>query len=204
MRTKSLPRIAAGQRYGRLVAVRLVDTRHRRAHWLFKCDCGAETTVAATSARSGNTRSCGCFYSETRRAAATHGMSYSAEYRAWQDMIRRCSNPHAPEFENYGGRGISVCGRWRTFKTFLADVGPRPSRYHSLDRFPDNDGNYEPGNVRWALRQQQQRNMRSNLLVEYDGQKMPLADAAERAGLKYTTVKIRLYRGWTIERALSP
>jgi hypothetical protein len=132
----------------------------------------------------------------------SHGMSGSPEYRCWESMIRRCTNPKSTDFKNYGGRGITICDRWRaSFEAFYADVGSRPSPDHSLDRYPDVNGNYEPGNVRWATRTDQARNRRSNRIVEIDGEKMSLAEAAERTGTSYSTAKKRLHRGASITSA---
>ncbi|HEX7893188.1 MAG TPA: hypothetical protein VF447_03285 [Terriglobales bacterium] len=89
-------------------------------------------------------------------------MTHTREYRAWAGMIQRCTNPKHARWADWGGRGITVCERWRSFENFYADMGNRPSPAHSLDRFPDNDGNYEPGNVRWATRSEQQLNKRPN------------------------------------------
>jgi hypothetical protein len=106
---------------------------------------------------SGGTKSCGC--SKVDRLA-THRMTHTREYRAWAGMIQRCTNPKNARWADWGGRGISVCDRWHSFENFYADMGPRPSPDHSLDRYPNNDGNYEPGNVRWATRTEQQLNKR--------------------------------------------
>src|SRR5690349_17126667 len=96
----------------------------------------------------------------------THGNAIrkqrTPEFNAWANMIQRCTNPRCPEFKRYGAVGIRICARWQEFANFLADVGPRPSAEHSLDRFPNNNGNYEPGNVRWATAAEQQANLRTN------------------------------------------
>src|SRR5215207_10373468 len=134
----------------------------------------------------------------------THGLSKGAEYKAWRDMRRRCSNPNVSSFKHYGGRGITVCPSWNeSFEAFYADVGPRPSPDHSLDRWPDVNGNYEPGNVRWATRIEQVRNKRNNRLVHYAGREMSLTEACQLAGVSITTVQYRLNTGWDAAKALS-
>ncbi len=102
-------------------------------------------------------------------------------YRAWSNMMTRCNNPNATKFEFYGARGISVCERWASFENFLADVGERPSSAHSLDRYPDPNGDYEPNNIRWATQTEQCRNRRSNrAVVRSDGARFTsLAEAAQ-------------------------
>lgn len=138
--------------------------------------------------------------------AKTHGLSRKIpEYRAWINMKSRCFNPATPEFDRYGGRGITVCDKWaNSFEAFFADVGARPSPKHSLDRWPDPDGDYEPNNVRWATQQQQCRNFATfNKIIVCDGREMTLAEAIERSPLKYNTVLYRIRRGWTIENALT-
>jgi hypothetical protein len=135
----------------------------------------------------------------------THGYSANdprGEYSIWCQMIGRCESPTNQGYRYYGGRGISVCPRWRKdFLAFLADMGERPSMEHTLDRI-DVNGNYEPGNVRWATRKEQARNTRRNRFVVMDGERMTLAEAVERRGLNYDTVKWRLYHGRTDKEAL--
>jgi hypothetical protein len=119
-------------------------------------------------------------------------------------MITRCENPNVHNYASYGGRGVRVCSAWRgDFAAFLAHVGRRPSPQHSIDRI-DNDGNYEPGNVRWATTAQQNRNQRDNLFVEVEGRRVLLKDAAETSGVPLTTARRRLSRGLPIEEVLSP
>lgn len=129
-------------------------------------------------------------------------MSRSLEYHAWCTLKQRCKNPNAPNYADYGGRGISVCERWEKFENFYADMGPRPSPEHSLDRI-DNDGPYEKANCRWALRYIQQRNRRWNHLIEYAGENLTLSEWSERTGFKWVTIYGRLRRGWSIETALT-
>jgi hypothetical protein len=131
-------------------------------------------------------------------------MTKSAEHDIWLGIIQRCENPNNNMFDHYGRNGISICDRWRySFETFLADMGPRPSPKHSIDRYPNKSGNYEPDNCRWATKTEQARNQTTNRIVSYSGEQMSLAEAAEKAGLKYDTVWMRLDRGWELDLALS-
>jgi len=128
---------------------------------------------------------------------------YSPEYHCWQAMIQRCHNPNNGYYDRYGARGIVVCDRWRAaFENFLSDVGPRPSKNHSIDRV-DGNGNYEPGNCRWATRKQQQNNVSSNVLIEFNGEKMTVAQWADKLGMSRTALYSRIRSGWKIEEALT-
>jgi hypothetical protein len=149
-----------GERFGRLVVLGLHSrARNRQTKWLCRCDCGTEKAIIRSSLTSGHSRSCGCLHARSNGEASASGGT--PEYRAWTGMIRRCTNKRDKRWVDYGGRGIAVCDRWRSsYLEFLADVGRRPTPQHSLDRFPNNDGNYEPGNVRWATAKQQVANRR--------------------------------------------
>lgn len=119
----------------------------------------------------------------------------SPEYEAWRDMKKRCYDPSNVMFARYGGRGISVCASWRdSFERFLADVGPRPEG-KTLDR-RDNDKNYEPENVRWATRAEQNRNRSNTRFVDFKGRKIPLKQAAEELGVPYDRLLKRIMAGW--------
>lgn len=154
-----------GQRLGKLTVLRLAGVNdHGRRLWECRCDCGATVIVRADLSRH-PVRSCGCAGRAFRIDQITrHGEAALArktpEYRAWVNMIHRCENQTQKDFRNYGGRGIRVCPEWRAdYSVFLAKVGRRPSPSHSIDRI-DNDGNYEPGNVRWATKREQRANQR--------------------------------------------
>lgn len=157
-----------GQRFGRLAVVCRAAVRPKGgAYWACFCDCGKTVEVLGSNLRSGDIQSCGCLRSELFAAKkTTHGKArrgkVTPEYRAWCRMLARCHAPCNASQPNYAGRGIVVCQEWRdSFEAFLAHIGPIPSPHHSVDRFPNNDGNYEPGNVRWATRSQQNKNKRS-------------------------------------------
>lgn len=151
-----------GKRFGRLLVISFVEMRGRSVRWLCRCDCGTERTFDGGSLRLGRAASCGCSH-KGQMNAKTHGHTIndaaSPTYRSWYAMIKRCENPKAINFSNYGGRGIKVCEGWReSFAAFLADMGPRPDGC-TLDRI-NNDGNYELTNCRWATRSQQLINQR--------------------------------------------
>jgi hypothetical protein len=150
-----------GQRFGRLVAIGL-HSHGKNNRWKFRCDCGAETVAIISDVRSGNTQSCGCLGIASRiRHGDARQSRRSPEYSSWYAMIGRCENPKNISFKNYGGRGIKVCAAWRgDFTAFLNDLGRKPSPEMSLDRYPNPDGDYEPGNVRWATRSQQRATQR--------------------------------------------
>jgi hypothetical protein len=118
-------------------------------------------------------------------------------------MIRRCTNPKNDNFKDYGGRGITVCERWMIFEHFLDDMGERPE-VKTLDRYPDHDGNYEPGNVRWATPKEQQRNQRTNRIVTFRGVTGCLAEICERFGMRYQTAYKRLRRGLSVDETFAP
>ena len=155
-----------GNRHDRLVVIKrskIKNGNYTGSTWLCKCDCGKEVTVQGNSLRQGNRKYCGhgCKYKNEKHIK--HGLSHVPEYTAWKGMIYRCYKPKNKRYNDWGGRGISVVEKWRDtnngFINFLNYIGYRPSKEHSIDRINPN-GNYEPGNVRWATKTEQAINRR--------------------------------------------
>ena len=192
------PKDLTGQVFGRwtVLGFHSVKTGGKR-YWLCRCECGTEKPVCGCHLRSG--ASTGCL----RHNQETHGKSHTPEYYAWHNMLGRCRNPNHPLYPAYGGRGVYVCDKWKAFEAFFSDIGPRPSRRHSLDRI-DNSGNYEPGNVKWSTSRQQTRNTRRTHLISHDGKVMCLTDWANTTGVAVSTLRNRLKRGIPMEQALQP
>jgi hypothetical protein len=149
-----------GQRFGRWCVIAYAGTNKRRsAQWECACACGAHGIVDGWHLRSGQSQSCGCLQRELVRVRSTkHGMSNSPEYYSWQSMKQRCSKSYATSYKYYGALGISYCEDWHSFIGFFAYMGVRPAGC-SLDRI-DPNGNYKPGNCRWADAKQQRQNRR--------------------------------------------
>lgn len=198
----------SGRRFGSLVVLsKSHSTRNNGIYWFCRCDCGVSKAVAGGRLNSDEgPRSCGAMLHRVPRTRHGHARNgrQSAMYTTWLEIVERCEKPKHPAYALYGGRGISVCPRWRKdFAAFLADVGPKPSLKHSLDR-KDVNGNYSPDNVRWATKVEQARNKRNNLIVLFRGRSMTLAEAVEISGIPYATAYRRIHEGWPIDEALAP
>lgn len=197
-----------GTKVGRLDVLSALryEGKSRRLVVLCRCECGTEKEILAQSLRSGVTLSCGCLNrdSEFRKSVngkRTHGMTGSPTYRVWRNMHSRCENPKATGYESYGARGIAVCERWFSFENFLADMGERPSR-KTIER-DDVNGNYEPGNCRWATYAEQGVNRRDNRIIEFNGDRMCLSEWAAKIGVEQSTLHARLKAGVPVEIALT-
>ncbi len=130
-------------------------------------------------------------------------MKRAPEYDCWAKMIQRCTNPRANGYKYWGGRGITICPRWRqSYQAFLEDVGPRPTNKHAIDRI-DNAGNYEPGNVRWVTRDVQNRNRRNTGMFTWMNRTMTLAEWSKITGFSYRTLQMRVLRHWPLDRVFS-
>lgn len=186
-----------GQRFGMLtVSARAANSKSGKARWTCLCDCGGTTTAHGTDLSHGHTTSCGCHRLDVMtKLLTTHGGTGRPEYSHWCSIKDRCYNPKNPKFGRYGGRGILMCDEWRgDFAAFFADMGPRPSPTHSVDRIDNNKG-YEPGNCRWATPTQQARNTRRTRYVAADGIIGKLPEVAERLNISPGTLKARAKRG---------
>lgn len=160
--------------------------RCNRSHWLCRCKCGAERPVNQDSLRTGKSLSCGCmFFDKTR---GWHG---TTTWRSWRKLCERCLSPTCRQFKDYGGRGITVCERWRrSFLAFLEDMGEKPVGL-SIERI-NNEGNYEPGNCKWANTIEQARNKRTTRLLQFGDRLVSLAEVAETTGINAETLRYRL------------
>ena len=189
-----------GKKFGKLTVIRECESvKDKPLRWVCLCDCGATTTVITNKLVQGKIKSCGCWKSELcGNVHLTHGSArvgnQSLEYVSWRHMKERCLNPKNKRYADYGGRGIKICEQWlgkEGFANFLSDMGRKPSPEHTLDRFPNNDGNYEPSNCRWGTDEQQNRNRRSNIWIEYNGEKNILKDWAKILNINYK-IKINI------------
>lgn len=198
-----------GNIVGRLTLLRKVrengDTR-----WECLCSCGNTASVSRSHLH--ETKSCGCLWRERMAEVnTTHGAAkrdaggrQEPEYAIWKGIVARCFRPTAEHYADYGGRGITMCDEWReSYQAFISYIGSRPSKIHSIDRHPNNDGNYEPGNVRWATKGEQARNTRRNIYVTFGDRTMVVSDWAKEKGIDVKRIYRRLRLGWDAERAFN-
>ena len=198
-----------GQKFGRLTAVsRAGNAKNGNVRWNCICECNNTCVVDAWKLINSHTASCGCLNREKVIERFTlHGLANSKLYRIWCDIKQRCLNPNCPNYHNYGGRNISMFPNWaESFVEFYNYVSLLPhydDENYTLDRI-NNDGNYEPGNVRWIKREMQSRNTRRNIFVDYNGIKMLLVDVAKITGINYNTLQNRMKRGDTGDKLFRP
>lgn len=190
--------VTAGETFGQL---EVVEVYREKGLWWAKilCSCGVKKVVrvARLIMADNPCRSCGC------RARISHGGSKTLTYNSWESMKSRCLNSNNIRFDRYGGRGITICSQWvDSFETFLADMGPRPSSQHTFDRWPNKDGNYEPGNCRWATKKEQSDNRSTVIMLTYSGKTQTINDWHKELGISANCIKLRLDRGFSVEDAL--
>jgi hypothetical protein len=201
MRTNNL----IGRTFERFTVLEYVGVVAYKRVYRCRCVCGVVKTVRGADLVSRKIKSCGCLSREvTRKNFTRHGESKSTkEYRTWCHILGRCLNPKNSRYNYYGARGIQVCTRWQaSYLNFLEDVGRCPSGCTSLDRI-NNDGNYEPGSVRWAVQKQQNRNSRHTHNVTVGNQTLCISEWAERTGISADNIRARLRLGWPPELAVS-
>lgn len=199
-----------GKVFGRLTVMSLDDPIRKgkrvRTIWLCQCSCGKTKPVSAMNLKNGKAKSCGCLRRETvRDRSQTHGESgensLTTEYDAWHSMKRRCAGSTPAYKKNYLDKGITIHAPWvEDFTVFLAAVGRRPSPKHSLDRFPNPNGNYEPGNVRWATAKEQARNKTNNRHLTFNGETHIACEWAEILGINIKCFTERLRRWGECDR----
>lgn len=188
-----------GQRFGQLTILRYKENRGKARQWVCLCDCGGKSIVQTGNLVSGHSKTCGCGNKKINRLS----MTSKSEYASWYSMLMRCTNVTGEFYKHYGGRGIEVCNRWKTFELFIKDMGYKPGKNHSIERL-DNNGDYEPGNCVWATQKTQARNTRRNFVIEYKGEKKCLAEWCEIFGIEYGKAWRRLrLRNWSPERAFT-
>jgi hypothetical protein len=189
-----------GQVFGKWTVLGYAGRSSLMTHWWCQCTCGRIKRVQATALRNGGAKQCRfCFPRPIK-----HGLSASRTYTHWHSMISRCCYEKGFAFKHYGGRGITVCDRWRQdFAAFLQDMGDPPSPKHSLDRI-DVNGNYEPGNCRWALPVEQANNKRTNHRVTLNNETHTMTEWSRIVGMAVGTISSRLKRGWCAACVLTP
>ena len=173
-----------------------VNRQSKVTYWLCRCECGAEKSIYGVMLTSNRSRSC---ISCSKRQ---HGMVHTPEYAAWQSMRGRCYNKNSKAFSAYGGNGKVVCERWKSFDNFYADMGPRPSASHSVDRIDGSKG-YSLENCRWATPKEQSINRSCVRMLTFNGVTQSIPDWAKQIGISHTSLRSRLKHGWTIELALT-
>jgi hypothetical protein len=195
-----------GQKFNRLLVVGkaekyIASSGQKQNQWLCKCNCGKEVVVTTAHLKSGHTKSCGCYAKEVsiqNGLKKKHGLIKIRIYRIWSAIKTRCFNPKDEHFKDYGNRGITVCEEWQnSFQAFYDYVSQLPhfnEKGYSLDRI-NNDGNYEPNNVRWATATQQNYNQRRTVRVAFNGEIHTLKEWYEITGIPLYTLKYRYYSG---------
>lgn len=209
-----------GKRFGRIIVDSVAEygSNGKKTKWLCRCDCGNTSITTGDLLRSGSTTSCGCVHREQLVLRNTkHGQAKSVENVAWSNIKTRCTNPNTGRsWQDYGGRGIKICKRWsESFVDFLADIGKRPSKRHSVDRI-DVNGHYSCGkcdecvangwtaNCRWATTDEQSRNTRSNRMLTANGKTMCIKDWADETGIPRHVIFGRLdVCGWDDQRTVT-
>ena len=194
-----LKQLEIGQKFGRLTVVEYFGKPKNHHLWKCLCECGQERTIRGTSLLCGHTISCGCF---NRDVITHHGMTHTPAFNAWTRMIQRCTNKKRHNYSRYGGRGIYVCDRWKSFVNFYADMGELPLGL-TLER-RNNDGPYSPDNCYWATPKQQANNRHNSKPIAFNGEIHNLKDWSLILKIDHRTLYSRIYQmGWDINKAFT-
>jgi len=192
----------AGLVFGELTVLRRAGRIRGFAAWECQCSCGAVVVVKSDLLVGGRKKFCSYKVHDPKGVLWVEYGAHAPERGSYDHMLERCYDTKRQNYRNYGGRGISVCERWRqSFRAFLEDMGPKPSKEYSIERI-DNNGNYEPSNCKWATDSEQRRNKRNNVYVEYKGEQRLLIDVCAEVGASRGIVQGRLYLGWPLDEAL--
>lgn len=195
-----------GKKFNKLTIIAdlgLKQGKRQRARYVrCLCDCGNEADCRLDNLQNGRPRSCGCAIQEGAQRRTTHAMTNTRVYKIWSGMKHRILRPTASGYQNYGGRGIKYDPEWESFEKFLEDMGLPPSDEHTLDR-EDSNGDYCKSNCRWVTMDVQVRNRRNSVILEYEGRRMNLVDWARELGIHPMTLRVRLDKGWPLDKALT-
>ena len=191
-------------KYGRWNTSNITSVINGETSVFCTCDCGTEKYVNRYNLTHSISTCCGCIRRENMaKRNKSHGLSRTTEYSSWLSMKQRCNSSSNKSYHNYGGRGIKVCDEWNnSFESFISDMGNKPTVKHTIERVDNNKG-YSPDNCIWDTRYSQARNNRGNRMITYNGKTMCMTDWEKSLNMKAGTFKTRIYKGWSIERAIT-
>lgn len=177
---------------------------HYRKTAMFMCKCGKSFVTNFHSVKRGLTTSCGCFRKKRQQENRTHGATLdkiNSGYNVWLNIKSRCLHPNSTSYTRYGAKGITICERWeKSYEAFISDMGERPSVHHSIDRYPNKNGNYEPNNCRWATPIEQSNNKNKTIMVSYMGTIVSLANLCRQYNINYKSAHLRFHKfKWNME-----
>jgi len=190
------------QRFGKLLALEPIKKSYdANYYWLCICDCGKEKTILSSNLVRGISTTCGCGKIKLGEVTTKHGMTKTRIFKIWAGIRKRCNNSKCESYKHYGGRGIVISEKWDNFIDFYNDMKEGYADDLSLDRI-DPNGNYEPGNCRWATSKTQNRNRRNNNVITFNNESKTLSEWAELSGNNYTVINYRIRKGWDVEKAI--
>lgn len=199
-----------GQKFNRWIAIKFCYKKKLAHYWLFECDCGIKKIVCKDNVIREKSKSCGCFRNDNH-PRKTHGMTHTKFYTVWNRIKARCLNRNSERYKDYGGRGIRVCKRWLKFENFKDDMynsyKEHMKKYGEKDTTierKNNDGNYFGSNCKWATKEEQANNRRTNHLITFHGKILTLQQWANKIGINESSLYERIYKfNWPLDRALT-